>query len=207
MVCGFCPCAGSPAEKSFNRADVFKRHLMTVHNVEQQPPNGRKKTSSTATSTAQGQNSPTSGRPTNRFGEFQGTGKCSTCSGTFSTAQHFYEHLDDCVYSKVVQEEPAAAFNEMNLSQISLEDIPDSILSPWKGRRSKSSESDEKLEEDEDDDEEEAGEGEDDAEDKDDKDDTWKAGQLLKPNGKISSTKSKGVTVVTSGVKRGVRVR
>jgi hypothetical protein len=43
MVCGFCPGSGSAAEKSFNRADVFKRHLTTVHGVEQNPPNSRKK--------------------------------------------------------------------------------------------------------------------------------------------------------------------
>jgi hypothetical protein len=45
MVCGFCPGSGSSAEKSFNRADVFKRHLTSVHAVEQTPPNSRKKTS------------------------------------------------------------------------------------------------------------------------------------------------------------------
>jgi hypothetical protein len=39
MICGFCPGSGSMAEKSFNRADVFKRHLTSVHAVEQTPPN------------------------------------------------------------------------------------------------------------------------------------------------------------------------
>jgi len=43
MVCGFCPGPGSAAEKSFNRADVFKRHLTAVHGVEQTPPNSRRK--------------------------------------------------------------------------------------------------------------------------------------------------------------------
>lgn len=38
IVCGFCPGSGSP-EKSFNRADVFKRHLISVHGVEQTHPN------------------------------------------------------------------------------------------------------------------------------------------------------------------------
>lgn len=212
MVCGFCPCAGSPAEKSFNRADVFKRHLMSVHNVEQTAPNGRKKTTSTL-STSQTQRSPTSGRPTDRFGDFQGTGKCSTCSGTFSTAQQFYEHLDDCVYSKVVQEEPAAAYNEMNLSQIKLEDIADSLVSPWKGRRSKSSESEEKAEDEDEDEDEELGDAEEDAEDKDEKDETWTLGrnaskQLLKPNGlgRTPSTRSKTAVSKTT-IKRGVRYR
>ncbi|KAF8428326.1 hypothetical protein EV426DRAFT_337543 [Tirmania nivea] len=211
MVCGFCPCAGSPAEKSFNRADVFKRHLMSVHSVEQTAPNGRKKTNTSSTS--QAQRSPSSGRPTDRFGDFQGTGKCSTCSGTFSTAQQFYEHLDDCVYSKVVQEEPAAAYNEMNLSQIKLDDIRDSLVSPWKGRRSKSSESEEKPEDEDDDENEELGDAEDDAEDKDEKDETWTLGrgaskQLLKPNGlgRTPSTRSKSAVSKTT-IKRGVRYR
>src|SRR6266516_935480 len=35
MVCDFCPGSASVAEKSFNRADVFKRHLTSVHGVEQ----------------------------------------------------------------------------------------------------------------------------------------------------------------------------
>lgn len=185
---------------------------MSVHNVEQTPPNGRKKTNNSTPSASQGQRSPTSGRPSDRFGEFQGTGKCSTCSGTFSTAQQFYEHLDDCVYSKVVQEEPAAAYNEMNLSQINLEDIADSLASPWKSRRSKSSEGDEKLEEDEDEDEdEELGDVEEDAEDRSEKDETWTLGrsaskQLLKPNGlgRTPSTRSK-TAASTTKIKRGVR--
>lgn len=184
---------------------------MSVHNVEQTPPNGRKKT--TIPSTSQAQRSPSSGRPSDRFGDFQGTGKCSTCSGTFSTAQQFYEHLDDCVYSKVVQEEPAAAYNEMNLSQIKLEDIQDSLVSPWKGRRSRSSESEEKPEDEDDDDDEELGDVEEDAEDKGEKDETFTLGrsaskQLLKPNGlgRTPSTRSK-TTVAKTTIKRGVRYR
>jgi hypothetical protein len=45
MVCSFCPGSGSAAEKGFNRADVFKRHLISVHGVEQAPSNSRKKSS------------------------------------------------------------------------------------------------------------------------------------------------------------------
>src|SRR6266487_5738840 len=48
MVCGFCPSSGSAAEKSFNRADVFKRHLTSVHGVEQTTPNYRKKSPPTS---------------------------------------------------------------------------------------------------------------------------------------------------------------
>lgn len=117
MVCGFCPGSGSAAEKSFNRADVFKRHLMSVHNVEQTPPNSRKRPP-TKTSPAE-----------DRYADAYVTGKCSTCSITFATAQQFYEHLDECVLSKVVQEEPAAAFNEMNLDSVKLSDMEPSSSS------------------------------------------------------------------------------
>ncbi|KAJ5622417.1 hypothetical protein N7528_005649 [Penicillium herquei] len=105
MVCGFCPGSGSPAEKSFNRADVFKRHLTSVHGVEQTPPNCRKR-SPTASSK----------KPTNYSGD--ATGKCSTCSAMFSNAQDFYEHLDDCVLRVVQQEEPSEAINQQHLADV-----------------------------------------------------------------------------------------
>ncbi|KAL4969332.1 putative C2H2 finger domain protein [Aspergillus stella-maris] len=106
MVCGFCPGSGSPAEKSFNRADVFKRHLTSVHGVEQTPPNCRKK-------------SPTASSSKSVSDYCQdATGKCSTCSGTFSNAQDFYEHLDDCVLRVVQQEEPSEAINQQRLAEV-----------------------------------------------------------------------------------------
>ncbi|KAG9236735.1 hypothetical protein BJ875DRAFT_371416 [Amylocarpus encephaloides] len=107
MVCGFCPGSGSAAEKSFNRADVFKRHLTSVHAVEQTPPNSRKKTSGGL----------------NAIRKLSGyapdaTGKCSTCSATFTNAQDFYEHLDDCVLRIVQQEEPSEAINAARLAEV-----------------------------------------------------------------------------------------
>lgn len=105
MVCGFCPGSGSPVEKSFNRADVFKRHLTSVHGVEQTPPNCRKKSPTAVNKKATGYNSDASGR-------------CSTCSGTFSNAQDFYEHLDDCVLRVVQQEEPSEAINQQRLAEV-----------------------------------------------------------------------------------------
>lgn len=95
MVCGFCPGAGTSAEKCFNRADVFKRHLTSVHGVEQTPPNGRNKT--------------TIARNNKRLSVYasDATCKCSTCPGEFDNAQVFYEHLDDCVLQKVQQTESA----------------------------------------------------------------------------------------------------
>jgi hypothetical protein len=110
MVCGFCPGSGSAAEKSFNRADVFKRHLTAVHGVEQTPPNSRKKTSSAANSGKK-----LTGYPPDA------TGKCSTCSQTFSNAQDFYEHLDDCVLRIVQQEDPAEAVNAKRLAEVEMD--------------------------------------------------------------------------------------
>lgn len=102
MVCGFCPGSGSAAEKSFNRADVFKRHLTSVHGVEQNPPNSRKKSSSSA-----------------RKGYCpQIAGTCSTCSVTFANAQEFYEHLDDCVLRVVQQADPCEAINQRLLTSV-----------------------------------------------------------------------------------------
>jgi hypothetical protein len=100
MVCGFCSGSGSSAEKSFNRADVFKRHLTSVHAVEQTPPNSRKKTSG-------GVNA---GKKLAGYAP-DATGKCSTCSAMFQNAQDFYEHLDDCVLRRVQQEDPSEAIN------------------------------------------------------------------------------------------------
>ncbi|KAK4940138.1 hypothetical protein LTR10_019673 [Elasticomyces elasticus] len=108
MVCGFCPGSGSPAEKSFNRADVFKRHLTSVHGVEQTAPNSRKR-------------SPTAN--TRKLSSYcqDATGKCSTCSATFNNAQDFYEHLDDCVLRVVQQEEPSEAINAQHLSSMTMD--------------------------------------------------------------------------------------
>ena len=104
MVCGFCPGSGSTSEKSFNRADVFKRHLTSVHGVEQTPPNSRRK-------------SPNSSRKSSTQA-VDATGKCSTCSATFKNAQEFYEHLDDCVLRIVQQEEPSEAINSQHLGDV-----------------------------------------------------------------------------------------
>ncbi|KAF4831802.1 Zinc finger protein RME1 [Colletotrichum siamense] len=84
MICPFCPGVGTAYEKAFNRADVFKRHLTSVHNVEQTPPNSRKLIISGS-------------------GNVRGDGaQCSICQGFFGTAQEFYEHLDDCVLNVIV---------------------------------------------------------------------------------------------------------
>ena len=115
MVCGFCPGSGSAAEKSFNRADVFKRHLTSVHGVEQSPPNSRRKSPSTASKKG-------SSQPAEQ------SGKCSTCSTTFDNAQDFYEHLDDCVLRVVQQEEPSEAINAQRLAEVANDDAVQETL-------------------------------------------------------------------------------
>lgn len=112
MVCGFCPGSGSAAEKSFNRADVFKRHLTAVHGVEQTPPNSRKNKNGAGSAPAGIGKKPGPGYAPDA------TGKCSTCSQTFSNAQDFYEHLDDCVLRIVQQEDPAEAINARRLAEV-----------------------------------------------------------------------------------------
>ncbi|KAK5151175.1 hypothetical protein LTR04_006643, partial [Oleoguttula sp. CCFEE 6159] len=103
MVCGFCPGSGSSAEKSFNRADVFKRHLASVHGVDQTAPNSRKR-------------SPTA-KP--RYGGIEDVrGICSTCSVTFANAQECYDHLDECVLRVVQQIEPSEDINQKLLSSV-----------------------------------------------------------------------------------------
>ncbi|KAF1975489.1 hypothetical protein BU23DRAFT_412402, partial [Bimuria novae-zelandiae CBS 107.79] len=113
MVCGFCPGSGSAAEKSFNRADVFKRHLTSVHGVEQNPPNSRKK-------------SPTGRKAYSSSQQMAGT--CSTCSVTFANAQEFYEHLDDCVLRVVQQADPSEAINQRLLTSVAEDkDVSDTL--------------------------------------------------------------------------------
>ena len=146
MVCGFCPGSGTAAEKSFNRADVFKRHLTSVHGVEQNPPNSRKRSPSKSninlTSYCQ-----------------DATGKCSTCGSTFVNAQDFYEHLDDCVLKIVQQEDPSEAINASRLAEVSNDDDVQATfernnLRP-EGSLSSMDEDDEEEEEDGGDDEDE----------------------------------------------------
>ncbi|WZH39567.1 uncharacterized protein QYS62_000491 [Fusarium acuminatum] len=83
MVCPFCPGVGSPFEKVFTRADVFKRHLTAAHQVDQ-------------TGHSSGHRLPGGDDPV-------GTkARCSICKIGFGTAQDFYEHLDDCVLGVIV---------------------------------------------------------------------------------------------------------
>jgi len=105
MVCGFCPGSGSLAEKSFNRADVFKRHLTSVHAVEQTPPNSQRKKSTVVAA----EKKLTGYAP-------DATGKCSTCTAVFQNAQDLYEHLDDCVL-RIIQRHLTEDVNSHELAE------------------------------------------------------------------------------------------
>lgn len=79
---------------------MFKRHLTSVHGVEQTPPNSRKKTLGHVNI----------GKSLSGYAP-DATGICSTCSVTFRNAQDFYEHLDDCVLRIVEQEISSESVN------------------------------------------------------------------------------------------------
>ncbi|PSK51644.1 hypothetical protein B9Z65_2911 [Elsinoe australis] len=101
MVCDFCPGSGSSSEKSFNRTDVFKRHLQSVHNVEQTTPNSRRRKPAAA-----------------KKGVRETPGVCRTCGVTFASAQELHDHIDDCVLRIVQQTEPSEEINERLLSSV-----------------------------------------------------------------------------------------
>ncbi|KAF2799683.1 hypothetical protein K505DRAFT_219525, partial [Melanomma pulvis-pyrius CBS 109.77] len=89
LVCGFCPGVGSAAEKIFSRQDVFSRHLMSVHGVEQVSPTRRKELYGTGT--IKESRKPSTGKP---------IAACTLCSESFD-AQGFYEHLPGCTLREV----------------------------------------------------------------------------------------------------------
>lgn len=74
---------------------MFKRHLTAVHNVEQTPPNSRKQNGIS-------NSAPRSSREVGGASPIVANAKCSICSSQFSSAQEFYEHLDDCVLNVIV---------------------------------------------------------------------------------------------------------
>ncbi|KAL5625459.1 hypothetical protein BROUX41_005519 [Berkeleyomyces rouxiae] len=94
MICPFCSGSSTGFERTFNRADVFKRHLTSMHHVEQAPPNSRRPVGGASRTTSGNNNSTVNSEA-----------QCSICHGRFTTAQEFYEHLDECVLNEIV---PAA---------------------------------------------------------------------------------------------------
>lgn len=102
FVCTFCP----PSElKSFNRADVFKRHLKNVHNADASKKNTRKNRSRSA------------GLASTNF-VTGSKGNCLTCKKDFGEAQGFYEHLEDCVLESIQRTSSSGIQNAKNLAEV-----------------------------------------------------------------------------------------
>ncbi|KAJ5488171.1 Zinc finger C2H2 [Penicillium expansum] len=90
MVCHFCPGAGAPEEKSFDRVDVFKRHLVAVHGAKQLQSNQLDKTPNSSMEIGMNYTSASNGN-------------CSVCNISYRDVQGFFGHLDNCVMLKVMQ--------------------------------------------------------------------------------------------------------
>lgn len=97
FTCSFCPRFGSDAEKFFDRVDVFKRHLTSVHEVRQVPPGRRHR--------ELGKEDDISGRAA----DSNVGSPCSTCDFHFITAQDLYDHLNDCVLLHYIAHKPEIA--------------------------------------------------------------------------------------------------
>lgn len=73
------PRVRSASEKTFDRADLFKRHLISHQSVNQTPSNNREKSI----------NCFTNRKISTQIAD--ATGKCSLCSAKFENAQEFYD--------------------------------------------------------------------------------------------------------------------
>ena len=104
MVCGFCPHSGKASKKSFNRADVFKRHLVSAHSSDQWLFNSSGSQFSSKKSTS---------------ASHKAAGECPVCSIRFSSARGLWDHIDDCILSTFNQENLSETINEWNLSKVS----------------------------------------------------------------------------------------
>jgi hypothetical protein len=99
-----------------------------VHGVEQAPPNSRKKAAAAAAAAAVVTGDPAAIAisakhiPAMSYSS-EATGKCSTCSQMFSSAQELYEHIDECVLRIVQQEDPAEVINARRLAEVENDDV------------------------------------------------------------------------------------
>ncbi|OAA63993.1 C2H2 finger domain protein [Cordyceps fumosorosea ARSEF 2679] len=105
LICPLCPTKGDSVESVFSRADVFKRHLASVHSVETStgPQTNGEEAPATAELSASMMSRPVADPKT-----LQNEGRCSICDGYYPYAQEFYEHLDECVLAALVAPESLA---------------------------------------------------------------------------------------------------
>ncbi|KGQ02522.1 hypothetical protein BBAD15_g12266 [Beauveria bassiana D1-5] len=109
LICPLCPTKGeNNAESVFSRADVFKRHLASVHSVETSTGpliSGEESTSVSVAATESALSASMMSRPVADPKTLQNEGRCSICDAYFPYAQEFYEHLDECVLAALVAPE------------------------------------------------------------------------------------------------------
>ncbi|KAN0067237.1 hypothetical protein V8E54_014692, partial [Elaphomyces granulatus] len=106
IVCGFCPGSGSADEESFLLPSLFKKHLVLVHGVN-----------STASKCRSIGRAPMHDeKPASD--EMRATGKCSSCSATFTNVQRFYDHLDNCLLRVIQQGELSRETDKRQLARI-----------------------------------------------------------------------------------------
>jgi hypothetical protein len=101
MVCGFCPGTGSSAEKTFNRCDVFLRHLCAVHGAEKLALGRHRELCSRGRNKATRKS--TAGGP---------LATCTLCAEPFDI-QAFHEHLSGCVFRRVTSDFQDACEQEL----------------------------------------------------------------------------------------------
>jgi hypothetical protein len=106
MICKFCP---GPAREPFHRADIFKRHLISQHGVEETPV-GRERARK---------------RIKHATRVVCGTSiKCSVCNVTLYGVRDFYEHVDSCILLFVQRSKPLIANGTGPTSRLSAAKAP-----------------------------------------------------------------------------------
>ena len=101
MICGFCASLTPTSEKTFTRCDLFLRHLVTAHGVEQMTVNRRN-----------GVDDPKA----HLYQELEDhkVATCDLCSEPFD-AQGFYEHLRGCMLRQVSRTSTTLQLVESNV--------------------------------------------------------------------------------------------
>lgn len=121
IVCEFCPGANSPDEISFHRIDILKKHLIQVHHVK--PTKKYKKVPPPPAVTY----SPDGVRVIGDEGDdmiirstssANRNARCSICANLFHQPQHWYDHLEDCIMSTILQDVPSNQVNTFHLLSV-----------------------------------------------------------------------------------------
>ncbi|KAI1622934.1 hypothetical protein EDD37DRAFT_658345 [Exophiala viscosa] len=129
MVCEYCPGAHSPNEISFHRVDALKQHLVHVHHVERTTKKNKKVPASTVC--------PNDHQVIVHHGESMiisstssasSIPRCSLCGYIFQQPQHWYNHLDDCILSTILQDVPSNHINTLHLLSVADDPLVEETL-------------------------------------------------------------------------------